>query len=97
MSFHRSSVSRMPGEVPPLNTGTRLDMEHRKFGPGYQRDLQARARRRFAGLTGEACAMNIRNIPVKYDSSRGCVPELGAGPAPSSCHFWQFRACSLSC
>src|SRR6266480_3842775 len=38
------------GEVLPLNTGTRLDMEHRKFGPGYQCDLQGVHEGDFAGL-----------------------------------------------
>ena len=38
------------GEVLPLNTGTRLDMEHRKFGLGDQRDLQGVHEGDFAGL-----------------------------------------------
>jgi hypothetical protein len=37
------------GEV-PLNTGTRLDMEHRKFGPSHQRDLQGVHEGDFAGV-----------------------------------------------
>ena len=74
MSFHRSSGVADAGEVLPLNTGTRLDMEHCKFGLGEQRDLQGVHEGDFAGLA------KIRR--VKNGFYFDCLKQVGLAHNP---------------